>query len=187
VLSPALKEEKVMNRFIAIVDSTNDWIGRIWSILIWPGVVVILWEVISRYFFDAPTLWAYGVAQRIFAAYFIIGGAYCVLRRAHIRIDIIYNLFKPGSKMLAIIELGIYPLCLFAISAVILYFGIEFAWDSLSILEVDNSPFHAPLYPVKVMIPLAGLLLMLEGVAELVRSYRSWKKRETFVSAGKVA
>jgi len=156
-----------MAKVARIIDSISDWSGKLFGFLVYPGVLIIVYEVVVRYAFDAPTIWAYGTSQRIFAVYFVIGGAYALLYNAHIRVDVIYEKFSLRTRML--IDILITTPLLFAICFVLLWHGGEFAWDSLSYLEVCDTPFHAPVYPVKVMVPLAGLLLLLQGLASLYR------------------
>ncbi len=157
-----------MAKILKVVDGISDWSGKVVSYFLYAGIIVILCEVVLRYFFLAPTIWSYPIAQRIFATYFVIGGAYCVLHKAHIRVDIIYNSFSPRKRtMVDVVDF----VCLFLIIFVLLWHGSQYAWTSLSQLEVSLPPFDVAIYPVKLMIPLAGLLLLLQGLAECYRTY----------------
>lgn len=165
-----------MTKVVKVIDTISDWTGKTCGLLIWLGLLVIIYDIVSRSFFNRATVWAYGTYLRIFAVYFVIGGAYGVFRKAHIRIDVVYNLLSSKAK--AIVELVLYPLTLFFTCYVLLWQGSNFAWNSLKILELDASPFHAPLYPIKLVIPLAGLLLLLQGLAEVIHNYKAWRQNE---------
>jgi TRAP-type mannitol/chloroaromatic compound transport system permease small subunit len=156
-----------MKRLLKIIDSISDWSGRLFSYLLWPGVAVLVYEVVARYVFNAPTIWAHGTTQRIFAVYYFICGAYISLNRSHITMDIIYERFSPRKK--AILDI-IGFIFFFAFCGVLLWYGSRYAWVSTINLEPDNTPFRAPLYPIKMMIPVGALLIILQELANLWRN-----------------
>jgi TRAP-type mannitol/chloroaromatic compound transport system permease small subunit len=156
-----------MKRLLKIIDSISDWSGRIFAYLLWPGVAVLVYEVIARYVFNAPTIWAHGTTQRIFAVYYFICGAYISLNRSHITMDIIYERFSPRKK--AILDI-ISFIFFFSFCGVLLWYGSRYAWSSLIRLEPCSTPFRAPLYPIKLMIPLGALLIILQELANLWRN-----------------
>jgi TRAP-type mannitol/chloroaromatic compound transport system permease small subunit len=157
----------MMERFLKIVDGISEWSGRLFAYLLWPGIAVLLYEVIARYVFNAPTIWAHGMTQRIFAAYYFICGAYITLTHSHIQMDLVYVRFSVRTR--AILDIVAF-LFFFAFCGVLLWYGSRYAWSSLMQLEPDNTPFRAPLYPVKLMIPLGALLIMLQELAQLWRN-----------------
>ena len=140
-----------MKRLLKIIDSISDWSGRLFAYLLWPGVAVLVYEVIARYVFNAPT----------------ICGAYISLNRSHITMDIIYERFSPRKK--AILDI-ISFIFFFAFCGVLLWYGSRYAWSSLIRLEPCSTPFRAPLYPIKLMIPLGALLIILQELANLCRN-----------------
>ena len=73
-----------MKKVLKFVDSISNWSGKIFAFLLWHGVAVLVYEVAARHLFDAPTIWAHGMTQRIFAAYYFICGAYIKIGRAHV-------------------------------------------------------------------------------------------------------
>ena len=156
-----------MKRLLKIIDGISDWSGKIFAFLLWPGVVVLVYEVAARHIFNAPTIWAHGMTQRIFAAYYFICGAYISLHKSHITMDLIYNRFSLRKR--AVLDIVSF---LFFISfcGVLLWYGSRYAWSSLIRLEPCNTPFRAPLYPVKLMIPLGSLLIILQELAQLWRN-----------------
>jgi len=152
-----------MKRLLKAIDGISEWSGKPFAYLLWPGVVVLVYEIVARYIFDAPTIWAHGTTQRIFAAYYFIGGAYVLLHKSHINMDVIYSRFSLRTRaILDVIGASLF----FAFCGVLLWWGSGYAWDSLMRLEPCNTPFRAPLYPVKLMVPLGALLILLQGLAK---------------------
>lgn len=155
-----------MDSLLKRIDRLSERSGQITGYIIYPGIFILTWEVVARYFFNSPTIWAHGVSQRLFAAYYILGGAYVLRHKAHINMDIVYSRRSPRTK--AILDvIGAVPF--FLLCFVLLWFGSGFAWESLRQLEPDATIFRAPVYPVKIMVPLAGLLLFLQGLAKFCR------------------
>jgi len=155
-----------MKRWLRVIDDISDWSGRIVSFAVAAGILVLTIEVIARYALGAPTIWAHGTSQRLFAAYYFIAGAYVLRYRGHINVDVLYNRFSPKTK--AILDVLTFPLFL-ATCYVLIWEGAAYFRGSLAILEVCNTPFRAPIYPVKLMIPVSGLLLLLQGIAKFIR------------------
>lgn len=157
-----------MKRVLAAIDATSDWSGKIVSWLIYFGIVMLVYEIVARHIFNAPTIWAHGMSQRVFAVYYLVAGAYVLLYKAHIKMDVIYNRFPLRTK--AILDL-ITSVFFFAFCGVLLWHGSDFAWTSLSNLEPCHTPFRAPIYPVKLMVPLGALLILLQGLTKFSRDF----------------
>ncbi len=155
-----------MKRLLKTIDGISEWSGKLFAFLLLPGVAVLVYEVGARHLFDAPTIWAHGTSQRIFAVYYFIGGAYISLHLSHIAMDVIYSRFSLRTR--AILDV-IGFLLFFAFCGVLLWWGSEYAWTSIKHGEADNTPFRAPLYPVKLMIPLGALMILLQELAQLWR------------------
>lgn len=156
-----------MRRLLKIIDGISEWSGKLFSYLLWPGVAVLIYEVVARHLFNAPTIWAHGTTQRIFAVYYFICGAYVSLYRDHITMDLIYTRFSLRKR--AFLDI-IGFLFFFSFCGVLLWFGSRYAWTSLIRLEPCNTPFRAPLYPIKLAIPLGALLILLQELANLWRN-----------------
>lgn len=152
---------------LKIIDSISEWAGKCTSFIILPGIAILAWEVISRYGFNHPTMWAHGTSQRLFAAYYILGGAYVLRYGDHVNVDIIYCRLSPRIK--AILDC-LTSVAFFAFCGVLLWQGLEFALTSLVQLEPDDTPWRAPIYPVKLMIPAGALLILLQGLANFFRN-----------------
>jgi TRAP-type mannitol/chloroaromatic compound transport system permease small subunit len=151
---------------LKVVDAISEWSGKGIAYLILPGIIILALEVMLRYVFNNPTMWAHGSTQRIFATYYILSGAYLLRKNKHVSVDIIYNRFSLRTR--ARLNL-IGSVFFFVFCGVMLWKGIDFAWTSLSRLEPDATPWRAPLYPIKMMIPLGALLILLQGLAKFIR------------------
>lgn len=157
-----------LERVLCIIDSISEWSGRVTSWLMFPMIFLIFLGTVLRYGFNAPNLWCGESGQMIFGALFILGGA-CVLRyREHVNMDIIYNRFP--SRMKAIIDI-VTAVLLFLVCGSLLWKGGAMGWDSLMILERSTSPWHPPLYPLKLTMPVAAFLILLQGLAKLIRDF----------------
>ena len=157
----------VLRSVLKGIDATSDWSGKLVAFLIYAGIGVLVYEVVLRYLFNAPTIWAHGVAQRLFAAYAILLGAYTLRQGGHIKVDILYNRFSIRTR--AILDLATATLFLL-FCGVLVWKGGIFAWTSVMMEERCNTPFNAILYPVKAMLPLGALLILLQGLAEFTRN-----------------
>lgn len=135
--------------------------------LILPLIGILCYEVISRYLFNSPTIWAHEISGHIFGAYAVLGGGYVLLHREHIKSDVIYALFPEKGK--AIVDLITYPI-FFLLMGVIFYHGYKMAYTSILYRETTVSFLRSPVYPVKACIPIASGLMILQGVAQFTET-----------------
>lgn len=154
-----------MKKFFKIIDRMNELIGKAVSFLILVLIVVIVYEIAVRYFFNSPTIWAHEISQMIYGGYIILLGGYLQQRNGHVNVDIIYSRFKPRTQ--AIIDLFTWSL-FFAFCGVLLLKGGEMAWDSFLYRETDPTVFAPPIYPLKMLIPLGAFLLLLQGLVRYI-------------------
>lgn len=147
------------------IDSLNDWLGKIFSFIIVVMIGVMIMEVVVRYVFDAPTKWAVEMSGLIYGAHFMLGAAYALLYGAHISMDAVYSRFSLRTR--AIMDLITFPLFL-VVAIVLVWYGWELFSHSLRYLE--HSVFaEIPFYPFKLLIPVGGFLLLLQGLAKFTR------------------
>ena len=156
-----------MKQFLRTIDRISDWAGKISSILIFVGIFVLSFEVIARYFFGAPTVWAHGYSQRIFGTYFVLVGAYTLLKNGHVRVDIIYQRFTLRKR--AFLDLVNYSMLLIW-SFVLIKEGWMFFMCSFNIREADEMVLAHPVYPVKFLLFIGAILITLQGINRLIVS-----------------
>jgi len=154
-------------RLLHGIDAINERAGKAISILVVGMTGILCWEVILRYAFNAPTIWAHEVSGHIFAAYSVLGGAYVLLVNEHVRSDVVYARFSPRGR--AILDLVTFPL-FFMLLGLILVEGVPMALSSIEVREVTVSFLHSPVYPIKACIPIAAFLMLLQGLAHFIRA-----------------
>lgn len=156
-----------MDRVLLFIDRLNERVGRIVTFFVLVMVGIIVYEVICRYLFNRPTMWVHEASELIFGAYFLLGGGYTLLRKQHVNVDILVGNLKGKNRLL--MELFA-SFLIFVFSGLLLWKGAEMAWDSLKILEYSQTIWGPPIYPVKLTIPIGALLLLLQGIAQLLRN-----------------
>ena len=157
-----------MVRFILFVDSVSAWVGKAfaWCILILTFGVG--YEVFVRYVLRDPTSWAFDISYMMYGALFMMAGAYTLSRDGHVRGDVIYRLWPP--KVQATIELILYFLFFFPGILALVFAGFDYAGESWFYTEVSvMSPANVPIFQFKTIIPVAGCLLLLQGIAQVCR------------------
>lgn len=160
---------KVFLRIIRVIDAIGDWSGKILAWLIIPLVGGLVYEVFARYFFHAPTVWAFDMTYMLYGSLFMLGAAYTLYRKAHIRTDILYRRFPV--KWQGIIDASLYLLVFFPGMVFFLLAGWDYASHSWMIQErAAVSPWRPPIYPFKMGIPLALFLLLVQGASEFLKS-----------------
>lgn len=149
-----------LRSFISIVNTLNDWVGRVVSMLVFPMVGFLVWEVMMRYVFNQPTIWAHELSAILYAVFFLLGGAYTLQQKGHINVDILYLRLSPRKR--AVLDLITWILFYF-FCGVMLWEGTKFAWTSMKMLERASTVWEPPIWPVKICIPLGALLILLQG------------------------
>jgi TRAP-type mannitol/chloroaromatic compound transport system permease small subunit len=168
---------------IAVIDRISEWSGKITAWLIVPMTMAVTWEVVARHFFRAPTMWAFDVTYMLYGTHFMLGTAYTLMRVGHVRTDMLYQGWSIRRQNL-VDAIG-YLFFFFPAMILFFYFGWQESSHSWSIGETsDASPWRPIVYPFKTVIPLTALLLLIQGVAEFLKSLyairtgRLWAKRE---------
>ena len=156
----------ILKAFLKFIDAVNERVGNLLSYFLFFFFVLLLVEVVLRYFFNSPTVWANELAQMLFGAYAILAGGYILRTGGHVNVDILYS--RLSRKQRAVLDIVTSSL-FFLFCGMLLVYGGSLAWDSLARFEHSQSAWNPPLYPAKLMIPLAALLLMLQGLAKLIR------------------
>jgi len=163
-----------VTKFIHAVEGLSVWVGRAfgWCILIL--TLSVSYEVFVRYVLNAPTVWAFDMMVQMYGALFLMAGPYALCQDSHVRGDVLYRLFPVRWQ--ARIDFVLYLLFFFPGILALFWFGAEIAADSWRYKEVSwNSPARIQIYFFKTLIPVAGFLLILQGVAELLRCWRAMK------------
>lgn len=162
---------------IKFIDSISIFTGRIVAWLILPMVGSLVYEVISRFGFDRPTVWAYDMTFMLYGSFFMLGAAYTLQRKGHIRTDSFYSAWSPRRQ--GLVDTVCYVLFFFPGLIAFLWVGWDFFYTSWQRGEtIVTSPWMPVVYPFKLMMPVATALLLLQGVSELIKSIYAAVKGE---------
>jgi TRAP-type mannitol/chloroaromatic compound transport system permease small subunit len=157
-----------VQRFLYAVDEISTWVGKAaaWLIILLMTVVCI--EVFKRYIMNMPTAWIFDATNMLYGSLFMLAGAYTLAQNAHVRGDFLYGSMKP--RMQATLDIILYVLFFVPGIAALIYAGYDYASDSWRIAEHSNVTADGPpVYHFKTIIPIAGVMVMLQGFAEIVR------------------
>ena len=171
-----------MIRFIEFADSLSAWFGKAFAWLILFMTFAMSYEVFVRYLLNAPTAWSLDVSFIMYGALFMMGGAYTLSRGGHVRGDFIYRLWQPRTQ--AKVELVLYFIFFFPGVLALVLAGWKYAARSLGYLEVSvNSPVGVPVFQLKAVIVAAGLLLVVQGIAQVMRCILCMRTNEWLAAA----
>ncbi|MDG1862177.1 MAG: TRAP transporter small permease subunit [Yoonia sp.] len=163
-----------MLKLVHAIEGLSLWVGRAfaWCILIL--TLAVSYEVFVRYVLNAPTVWSFDVMVQMYGALFLMAGPYALAQDTHVRGDVLYRLFSVRWQ--ARVDFLLYILFFFPGILALFWFGWEIAADSWRYKEVSfNSPAGIQIYFFKTLIPLAGGLLLIQGVAELIRCWMAMR------------
>jgi TRAP-type mannitol/chloroaromatic compound transport system permease small subunit len=155
-------------RFLFTIDAISTWVGKAAAWLIIGLMTLVCVEVFKRYILNAPTAWIFDADNMFYGTLFMLCGAYTLAQNAHVRGDFLYSSMRP--RMQAGLDLALYIVFFIPGIAALIYAGYDYAADSWRIAEHSNVTADGPpVYHFKSVIPIAGALVMLQGVAEIVR------------------
>jgi TRAP-type mannitol/chloroaromatic compound transport system permease small subunit len=158
----------VVQRFLYAIDGISTWVGKLAAWLIVALMTVVCIEVFKRYFLNAPTAWIFDAENMLYGTLFMLAGAYTLAQNAHVRGDFLYSSMRPRTQ--AWLDLVLYLVFFIPGIAALVYAGYHYAGDSWRIAEHSNVTADGPpVYPFKTVIPIAGAMVLLQGVAEIVR------------------
>ena len=157
-----------MQKLLLSIDRLSTFVGHTFSWLIVALTGVITWEVFSRYALDAPHAWAFDVMAMLYGTLFMMAGAYTLSVNGHVRGDVLYGFFTP--RVQATLDLTLYIVFFIPGVVALVWAGYYYAADSWRINEHSNVTADGPpIYPFKMVIPLAGGILLAQGIVEIVR------------------
>jgi TRAP-type mannitol/chloroaromatic compound transport system permease small subunit len=152
--------------FCDAIDRLNERVGQAFALTIFVVTLVILYEVVARGVFGRATIWANETTIYLSACAYLVSGGYALAHRRHVRIDLVYERLSPRTR--ARLDLFTFVFFFIYVGALV-WVGTTLAWGSFQQSEGTGTPWNPPIWPVKFAIPLAGLLLLLQGVANLLR------------------
>ena len=170
-----------MQSLLLRIDRLSTWLGQAFAWLIVLLTLQITAEVFSRYVLNSPHDWALNVQIMMYGTIFMMAGAYTLSKNGHVRGDVLYGFFEPRTQ--ATIDLVLYIIFFLPGVVALTYAGWQYANEALAIREKTFSATPLPLYPFKFVIPVAGGMLLLQGLVEMVRCVQcirtgEWPSRE---------
>jgi TRAP-type mannitol/chloroaromatic compound transport system permease small subunit len=174
-----------MQNLLLAIDKISTFVGQAFSWLIVSLTLLISWEVFSRYALDRPHAWAFDVMIMMYGTLFMMAGAYTLAKAGHVRGDVLYGFFEPRTQ--ATIDLILFVLFFMPGVFALTYAGYYYAAESWAVNEHSNVTANGPpIYPFKTMLPLAGAILLLQGLVEIIRcviciQQGEWPSREADV------
>ena len=154
-------------RLVHAVDLVNEWTGRIFAFLTLALMGIVIYDTVMRYVFNAPTIWGMELNKIMLLTTVCLGGGYCLLHGGHVKVDIVYQTLSVRVR--ACLDL-VSHLFLLVYCFVAVKFGGSVFWEAFEFGEVSSdSAWEYPLWPVLMLIPLAGILLGCQAVCKWIR------------------
>ena len=174
-----------MEKFIKVSDIFNKSVGHMFAWCVMLLMISTCYEVFMRYVLNSPTVWAFDMSYMLYGALFMMSGAYALSRGSHVRGDFLYRSWKPRNQ--AKMDLLLYFLFFFPAIFAMVYTGAAYSFEATRILESSvNSPAGVPVWPLKLIIFVAGITLLIAGIAEVMRCIICIQRGEWLAREGDV-
>ena len=155
-----------MKRLLSAIDWIVIWTGKVFSVLTLVVAFVVVYEIVMRYVFHAPTLWASESMVFGCALVYVMGGAWTALDGKHVRIELLYGRMPERGRAVADLATFFF----FALYlGMMLWASCRFAWESFRLRETAGSPWDPPVYPFKIALAIGILLLLVQGTGKFIR------------------
>ncbi len=156
-----------VQRLLHTADHISTWVGKAFAWLIVALMLLVCAEVFKRYALNAPTAWIFDANNMLYGTLFMMGGAYTLAHDGHVRGDFFYGSMKPRTQ--ASVDLVLYFLFFLPGIAALTWAGWTYFNESLAMHEQTFNATPIPLYPFKFVIPVAGAIVLMQGLAEMLR------------------
>lgn len=155
-----------MHKIVSSLDAISTYVGKTTSWVVLPVIFVVIYEIVMRYVFSAPTIWSTETMIYGCALIYVLCSAWITKEGRHVRIDMVYERLSPRNK--AAIDSLTFIFFLIYIVA-LLWASTKYAYNSVSILEKSASPWRPPLWPMKVALATGTFLILLQGISNFIR------------------
>ena len=156
-----------MQQLLHTADNISTWVGKAFAWLIVALMLMVVVEVFKRYALNAPTAWIFDASNMMYGTLFMMGGAYTLSQDGHVRGDFFYGSAQPRTQ--AWLDLVLYVLFFIPGVIALTWAGWSYAADSWAIHEHTFNADPLPLYPFTSVSPLAGLVVLMQGLSEILR------------------
>ncbi len=166
-------------KIVKNIEFISSFFGKTVAFLVIPMMYALVHEVVSRYFFNAPTIWAGDIALILFGIFFMVASPYCLKSGMHIRTDFLYS--KWSTKSQGRIDFFTYIFLYFPCHIIFLQVGWNYFYKSFLQKEtIISSPWMPIIWPMKLAIPLSILLMISQGISETIKSYYAWQHGKNY-------
>lgn len=160
---------KIIRGYLKYVDLFNEWVAKSFGWLVVILVIGMTYATVSRYVFGKAPAWVYDFTYIVYAIFFMMGAAYTLRLKGHVRVDVFYRLLSPKAQ--AIVDIFFTLVAFLPLFLAVFYFSLDRVIFSWQIGEKSlESVLRIPIYPFKTVIPVVCLMLLFQGVAELIRN-----------------
>ena len=159
---------KILRGYLKGVDLFNEWAAKSFAWLVVILVIGMVYSTIMRYGFGSAPLWTFDFTYYLYAAFFMMGAAYTLRLKAHVRVDVFYRMLSPRWR--GIVDIFLSLICFFPLFFAVLYFSMDNVSHSWRVGErAVESVIRVPIYPLKTIIPIVCVMMLLQGTAEFIR------------------
>ncbi len=157
-----------MEKIIHFIDTVNEKIGQVNSLMVLPLVAVVVYEIVMRYIFNAPTVWGFELTMFIYGVHYMLGLALTEGKDGHVKVEIVTARF--GKKGQAVFNLLGYGLLFFPVFLLMSYASIQYAWTSTSMLERNPTSWAPMIWPFKALMALGFTMLFFQGTSTFLKN-----------------
>ena len=135
--------------------------------LIFPMVLVVMYEVLMRYAFNQPTTWGFEATTFLYGIHYMLGLGYTLMYNGHVKVDIFVTLLSTRKQIL--INLFTHLVFFVPVYALLSWGSIKFAWTSIQGLEKSWTSWAPPIYPFKTLMALGFVMLLIQGISSIIK------------------
>lgn len=162
----------MLRRILKAIDTISEWSGKAVAWLLLLLVIELMYDIIARYAFNAPTKWSYDISWMIGALVYIFGASYVLAHRCHVRVDVLYTRYKPKAKL--IYDTVLMLVFFFTAVSIWLMGSINATIFAVRVGEISAiTMWHIPLFPLRIIISFGIALLLLQGIVTVIRDVSS--------------
>jgi TRAP-type mannitol/chloroaromatic compound transport system permease small subunit len=155
--------------FLSVIDRISEWTGKLFSYLLLVATAVVVYEVVRRYVFNAPSTFGLELTIYLCAITYLIGGAYALLYDAHVKVDLFYLRWSPRVR--AIMDLVMSPFFYIGVCAIV-YVGAMWTARAIAGGVTSGSTWDPDIWPMRLVIALGAFLLLMQGIAKSIRDFK---------------
>lgn len=161
----------MLNSITKAIDALVEYQGRLSSFLIYPLLAIVLFEVVMRYVFNAPTIWGFEATSFAYGLHFMLGLSYMERHSGHVRVDILASRFSEKSQ--ALLGFLTYLLIFIPVYSLMTIASVKYAYISTVSNELNSTSWAPPIWPFKILMALSFFFLLIQGLSTLLKHLRT--------------